>query len=83
MFVVSLASVKINTVGAQGSRDKNGNSLMQLHPTLLLGFNVAPRLFFIKSILTVQYLINTHVSDVKFSHLANSDIKNAINTLVF
>ena len=56
---------------------------MQAHPTLLLGFNVAPRLFFIKSIPMVQYSINTHISDVKFSRLANSDIKNAINTLVF
>ena len=56
---------------------------MQANPTLLLGFNVAPRLFFIKSIPMVQYSINIHTSDVKFSRLANSDIKNAINTLVF
>ena len=59
------------------------NSLMQSQPTLLLGFNVAPRLFFIKSIPMVQYSINTHIFDVKFSRLANSDIKNAINQLDF
>ena len=56
---------------------------MQGFPTLLLGFNGLPRLFFIKSIPMVHYSINTHISDVKFSRLANSDIKNAINTLVF